>query len=198
MKFKLLGTLTLSSVLVLTACGQDEKKEDSQPKEEQKKTDETQTYEDVQNNNQQETNNNISAQDAEQIVSNYYINRGSNGLQAFEFKTNMARSNDNEYYVEHLVRDAAGTPVKFCAVVNRRTGVVVDRFNDMSEEEMAEFEEFKKRSPKYRSSDEKENTKQENSQPVELQEEANNPDIEQPKNEESSMNTPSDEEIKEW
>lgn len=197
MKIKLLGTLALSSALLLTACGQEEEKEESKPKEEQKKTDETQAHEDATNNNQHETNNTISPQDAEQIVSNYYINRGSNGLQAFEFKTNMARSNANEYYVEHLVRDAAGTPVKFCAVVNRRTGVVVDRFNDMSEEEMAEFEEFKKRSPKYRSSDEKENTEQENSQPVEQQEEANNPAIEQTKNEESSMNTPSDKETKE-
>lgn len=202
MKIKLLGMALLSSALLLTACGQEnDKKEDSKPKEEQKKTDEIQTEKNVTNidsNNHSETvHNNISPQEAEQIVSNYYINRGSNGLQALEFKTNMDRSNANEYYVEHLVRDAAGTPIKFCAVVNRNTGEVVDRFNDMSEEEMAEFEEFKKRSPKYKTSDEKiENTEQENSQPMEQQEAANNPVIEQAKNEEIGMNTPSDEETK--
>lgn len=37
MKIKLLGTLALSSALLLTACGQDEKKEESKPKEEHKK-----------------------------------------------------------------------------------------------------------------------------------------------------------------
>lgn len=41
MKIKLLGTLALSSALLLTACGQDEKKEESKPKEEHKKTTET-------------------------------------------------------------------------------------------------------------------------------------------------------------
>lgn len=41
MKIKLLGTLALSSALLLTACGQDEKKEESKPKDEHKKTTET-------------------------------------------------------------------------------------------------------------------------------------------------------------
>lgn len=41
MKIKLLGTLALSSALLLTACGQDEKKEESKPKEEHKKTTKT-------------------------------------------------------------------------------------------------------------------------------------------------------------
>ncbi|WP_245392957.1 hypothetical protein [Staphylococcus coagulans] len=166
--------LLFASLLVLSACGDNEKKEDSKPKEGKNQSAKNQTDEHMTNtnsNNQQTTNQNyISAQEAEQIVSNYYLNRGSNGLQAFEFKTNMARSNANEYYVEHLVRDAAGTPIKFCAIVNRNTGEIVDRFNDMSGEEMAEFERFKKRSPKYHSSDEKESSKQESSPPVEQQE----------------------------
>ena len=106
-----------------------------------------QTNGSVTNSNSNQNKNSskqISAQEAEQIVSNYYINKGINKQQVLEFKTNIDRSNANEYYVEHLVRDAAGTPIKFCAVVNKSTGEVINRFNDMNEEEMKEFEEFKK------------------------------------------------------
>ena len=146
MKLKLLGTLALSSI-ILTACGQENvKKTESNPKEEQNKTDNMQTN------------------------GNYYINKGINKQQVLEFKTNIDRSNANEYYVEHLVRDAAGTPIKFCAVVNKSTGEVINRFNDMNEEEMKEFEEFKKRSPKYHNSGEEKNKMQENSSSSEQQE----------------------------
>ena len=146
MKLKLLGTLALSSI-ILTACGQENVKTESNPKEEQNKTDNMQTNGSVTNSNSNQNKNSskqISAQEAEQIVSNYYINKGINKQQVLEFKTNIDRSNANEYYVEHLVRDAAGTPIKFCAVVNKSTGEVINRFNDMNEEEMKEFEEFKK------------------------------------------------------
>lgn len=126
MKLKLLGTLALSSI-ILTACGQENvKKTESNPKEEQNKTDNMQTNGSVTNSNsnqkQKTAQKQISAQEAEQIVSNYYINKGINKQQVLEFKTNIDRSNANEYYVEHLVRDAAGTPIKFCAVVNKSTG----------------------------------------------------------------------------
>ncbi|MGJ0743474.1 hypothetical protein [Staphylococcus epidermidis] len=170
MKLKLLGTLALSSI-ILTACGQENvKKTESNPKEEQNKTDNMQTNGSVTNSNsnqkQKTAQKQISAQEAEQIVSNYYINK----QQVLEFKTNIDRSNANEYYVEHLVRDAAGTPIKFCAVVNKSTGEVINRFNDMNEEEMKEFEEFKKRSPKYHNSGEEKNKMQENSSSSEQQE----------------------------
>ena len=168
MKLKLLGTLALSSI-ILTACGQENvKKTESNPKEEQNKTDNMQTNGSVANSNSNQKQ--ISAQEAEQIVSNYYINKGINKQQVLEFKTNIDRSNANEYYVEHLVRDAAGTPIKFCAVVNKSTGEVINRFNDMNEEEMKEFEEFKKRSPKYHNSGEEKNKMQENSSSSEQQE----------------------------
>ena len=174
MKLKLLGTLALSSI-ILTACGQENvKKTESNPKEEQNKTDNMQTNGSVKNYNsnqkQKKAQKQISAQEAEQIVSNYYINKGINKQQVLEFKTNIDRSNANEYYVEHLVRDAAGTPIKFCAVVNKSTGEVINRFNDMNEEEMKEFEEFKKRSPKYHNSGEEKNKMQENSSSSEQQE----------------------------
>ena len=165
MKLKLLGTLALSSI-ILTACGQENvKKTESNPKEEQNKTDNMQTNGSVTNSNsnqkQKTAQKQISAQEAEQIVSNYYINKGINKQQVLEFKTNIDRSNANEYYVEHLVRDAAGTPIK---------GEVINRFNDMNEEEMKEFEEFKKRSPKYHNSGEEKNKMQENSSSSEQQE----------------------------
>lgn len=51
MKIKLLGTLALSSALLLTACGQDEKKEESKPKEENKETTETKEKENKGNKN---------------------------------------------------------------------------------------------------------------------------------------------------
>lgn len=168
MKLKLIGTLALSSI-ILTACGQENvKKTEINPKEEQNKTDNMQTNRSVTNSNSNQKQ--ISAQEAEQIVLNYYINKGINKEQVLEFKTNIDRSNANEYYVEHLVRDAAGTPIKFCAVVNKSTGEVINRFNDMNEEGMKEFEEFKKRSPKYHNSGEEKNKMQENSSSSEQQE----------------------------
>lgn len=51
MKIKLLGTLALSSALLLTACGQEEKKEESKPKEENKETTETKEKEKKGNKN---------------------------------------------------------------------------------------------------------------------------------------------------
>ena len=58
-------------------------------------------------------------------------------------KTNIDRSNANEYYVEHPCKRCSRNSYKICAVVNKSTAVI-NRFNDMNEEEMKEFEEFKK------------------------------------------------------
>lgn len=58
MKLKLLGTLALSSI-ILTACGQENVKTESNPKEEQNKTDNMQTNGSVTNSN---SNQNKTAQ----------------------------------------------------------------------------------------------------------------------------------------
>ena len=63
----------------------------------------------------------MTPQEAEDIVRNDYKARGANENQTLNYKTNLERSNEYEYeyYVEHLVRDAVGTPLKRCAIVNR-------------------------------------------------------------------------------
>lgn len=54
----------------------------------------------------------MTPQEAEDIVRNDYKARGVNEYQTLNYKTNLERSNEHEYYVEHLVRDAVGTPLK--------------------------------------------------------------------------------------
>ena len=56
MKLKLLGTLALSSI-ILTACGQENVKTESNPKEEQNKTDNMQTNGSVTNSNSNQNKN---------------------------------------------------------------------------------------------------------------------------------------------
>ena len=75
----------------------------------------------------------MTPQEAEDIVRNDYKARGANENQTLNYKTNLERSNEHEYYVEHLVRDAVGTPLKRCAIVNRHNGTIINIFDDMSE-----------------------------------------------------------------
>ncbi len=101
------------------------------------------------NTTQSNTDKQMTPQEAEDIVRNDYKARGANENQTLNYKTNLERSNEHEYYVEHLVRDAVGTPLKRCAIVNRHNGKIINIFDDMSEKDKEEFEAFKKRSPKY-------------------------------------------------
>ena len=68
----------------------------------------------------------MTPQEAEDIVRNDYKARGANENQTLNYKTNLERSNEHEYYVEHLVRDAVGTPLKRCAIVNRHNGTIIN------------------------------------------------------------------------
>lgn len=101
------------------------------------------------NTTKSNTDKQMTPQEAEDIVRNDYKARGANENQTLNYKTNLERSNEHEYYVEHLVRDAVGTPLKRCAIVNRHNGTIINIFDDMSEKDKEEFEAFKKRSPKY-------------------------------------------------
>ncbi|HHW5058498.1 TPA: hypothetical protein ACU2IW_002093 [Staphylococcus aureus] len=143
MKFKAIVEITLSLSL-LTACGANQHKENSSNSNDtNKKTQQTD------NTTQSNTEKQMTPQEAEDIVRNDYKVRGVNEYQTLNFKTNLERSNEHEYYVEHLVRDAVGTPLKRCAIVNRHNGTIINIFDDMSEKDKKEFEAFKKRSPKY-------------------------------------------------
>ncbi|HDA2810766.1 TPA: hypothetical protein QE959_000755 [Staphylococcus aureus] len=143
MKFKAIVAITLSLSL-LTACGANQHKENSSNSNDtNKKTQQTD------NTTQSNTEKQMTPQEAEDIVRNDYKVRGVNEYQTLNFKTNLERSNEHEYYVEHLVRDAVGTPLKRCAIVNRHNGTIINIFDDMSEKDKKEFEAFKKRSPKY-------------------------------------------------
>ena len=97
----------------------------------------------------------------------------------------MQRSNANEFYVEYFARDAAGTPISLCAIVNRSTGEIIDKFNDMSEEEQKNLEELKKNSPIYNPNMNKPK-EQENSNNEKQQDDSDNKE-----NNESSNNEPS-------
>lgn len=143
MKFKAIVAITLSLSL-LTACGANQHKENnSKSNDTNKKTQQTD------NTTQSNTDKQMTPQEAEDIVRNNYKARGVNEYQTLNYKTNLERSNEHEYYVEHLVRDAVGTPLKRCAIVNRHNGKIINIFDDMSEKDKEEFEAFKKRGPKY-------------------------------------------------
>ncbi|BDV05779.1 TPA: hypothetical protein OYE06_002576 [Staphylococcus aureus] len=143
MKFKAIVAIALSLSL-LTACGANQHKENnSKSNDTNKKTQQTD------NTTQSNTDKQMTPQEAEDIVRNDYKAKGVNEYQTLNFKTNLERSNEHEYYVEHLVRDAVGTPLKRCAIVNRYNGTIINIFDDMSEKDKEEFEAFKKRSPKY-------------------------------------------------
>ena len=142
MKFKAIVAITLSFSL-LTACANQHKENNSKSNDTTKKTQQTD------NTTQSNTDKQMTPQEAEDIVRNDYKARGANENQTLNYKTNLERSNEHEYYVEHLVRDAVGTPLKRCAIVNRHNGKIINIFDDMSEKDKEEFEAFKKRSPKY-------------------------------------------------
>lgn len=143
MKFKAIVAITLSLSL-LTACGANQHKENSS-----KSNDTNKKTQQTANTTPSNTEKQMTPQEAEDIVRNDYKARGVNEYQTLNFKTNLERSNEHEYYVEHLVRDAVGTPLKRCAIVNRHNGTISNIFDDMSEKDKEEFEAFKKRSPKY-------------------------------------------------
>lgn len=143
MKFKAIVAITLSLSL-LTACGANQHKENNS-----KSNDTTKKTQETDNTTQSNTEKQMTPQEAEDIVRNDYKARGANENQTLNYKTNLERSNEHEYYVEHLVRDAVGTPLKRCAIVNRHNGKIINIFDDMSEKDKEEFEAFKKRSPKY-------------------------------------------------
>lgn len=104
MKFKAIVAITLSLSL-LTACGANQHKENnSKSNDTNKKTQQTD------NTTQSNTDKQMTPQEAEDIVRNNYKARGVNEYQTLNYKTNLERSNEHEYYVEHLVRDAVGTP----------------------------------------------------------------------------------------
>lgn len=146
--------LLLSSLFVLAACGQHDngelKNNDSEKSENKENSNNKNRSDQNQNNRNSQQQNQITARDAEQIVHDHYINDlSATEAQVGDFKTNMQRSNANEFYVEYFARDAAGTPFSWCAIVNRSTGEIIDKFNDMSEEEQKNLEELKKNSPIY-------------------------------------------------
>ncbi|HDC5262103.1 TPA: hypothetical protein O8134_002662 [Staphylococcus aureus] len=143
MKFKAIVAIALSLPL-LTACGANQHKENSS-----KSNDTNKKTQQTDNTTQSNREKQMTPQEAEDIVRNDYKARGVNEYQTLNFKTNLERSNEHEYYVEHLVRDAVGTPLKRCAIVNRHNGKIINTFDDMSEKDKEEFEAFKKRSPKY-------------------------------------------------
>ncbi|HEG7603085.1 TPA: hypothetical protein SFT06_000014 [Staphylococcus aureus] len=143
MKFKAIVAIALSLSL-LTACGANQHKENSS-----KSNDTNKKTQQTDNTTQSNREKQMTPQEAEDIVRNDYKARGVNEYQTLNFKTNLERSNEHEYYVEHLVCDAVGTPLKRCAIVNRHNGKIINTFDDMSEKDKEEFEAFKKRSPKY-------------------------------------------------
>lgn len=143
MKFKAIVAIALSLSL-LTACGANQHKENSS-----KSNDTNKKTQQTDNTTQSNREKQMTPQEAEDIVRNDYKARGVNEYQTLNFKTNLEWSNEHEYYVEHLVRDAVGTPLKRCAIVNRHNGKIINTFDDMSEKDKEEFEAFKKRSPKY-------------------------------------------------
>ncbi len=111
MKFKAIVAITLSLSL-LTACGANQHKENSS-----KSNDTNKKTQQTDNTTQSNTEKQMTPQEAEDIVRNDYKARGVNEYQTLNYKTNLERSNEHEYYVEHLVRDAVGTPLKRCAIV---------------------------------------------------------------------------------
>ncbi|EHJ07530.1 hypothetical protein [Staphylococcus simiae] len=168
MKFKLLGVSLLSSALLLTACGQHEnntdKNDDKKTGHEKKtknKESETKKQTKKDNNEHVDKSNNqkksnytnpqsiISPKQAEVIVHDDYINNGATEAQVKEFKTNLQRSNENQYLVEYLVADGAGYPINWAATVDKISGNITSKFNDMTDKQSQEYEKIQENSPMY-------------------------------------------------
>ncbi|MCE0454063.1 hypothetical protein [Staphylococcus haemolyticus] len=198
MRFKLLTVSLLSTTLLLTACGQHDngelKNNDSEKSENKENSNNKNRSDQNQNNRNSQQQNQITARDAEQIVHDHYINDlSATEAQVGDFKTNMQRSNANEFYVEYFARDAAGTPFSWCAIVNRSTGEIIDKFNDMSEEEQKNLEELKKNSPIYNP-----NTNKPKEQENSNNESSNNePSVKEESNQQPKQNVKTQESIEE-
>lgn len=190
--------LLLSSLFVLAACGHHDngelKNNDSEKSENKENSNNKNRSNQNQNNRNSQQQNQITARDAEQIVHDHYINDlSATEAQVGDFKTNMQRSNANEFYVEYFARDAAGTPISWCAIVNRSTGEIIDKFNDMSEEEQKNLEELKKNSliynPNMNKPKEQENSNNESSN--------NEPSVKEESNQQPKQNVKTQESIEE-
>ena len=169
MKIKFINTVLLISTLFLTACNFNTLNNDDGKSDNTNKNTSTQEQNQNQKNqsqyNQQKTTNNqnfnnyqsqeqenshqITPREAEKIVHDDYINEGASEMQVFNFKTNKERSNSKEFYIEYLARDAAGYPLQWCAIVDKNTGSIKSKFNDMNEQEKRLYKEHQKESPMY-------------------------------------------------
>jgi len=132
----------------------EQSQQDIQSQEEQQQEqgnqEQQQVKEEKGNQEQQEQQSITTPAEAESIVHDHYINDlNATENQVYDFKTSIDRSNEKEFLVEYTTEDAVGTPLPSAAIVDKETGEVIDKFNDMTEEQEQEFEEYQKESPKY-------------------------------------------------
>lgn len=153
---KLFFATTISSTLILGACGNSFIENDK----EDDKTDNKQTAkknkDEQQENNQNENTSNQESKN--QISENEALKRAENVFSPgsyHDFKIDQSRTNNSEYFITFLLNDAVGTPQSSATTVNKKTGEVGDYIDDRTEKEKEDYIKFIRESPKYKGSTEK-------------------------------------------
>lgn len=153
---KLFFATTISSALILGACGNsfiENDKEDDKTDNKQtakKNKDEQQENNQNENTSNQESKNEISENEALKRAENVFSPGSYHG-----FKIDQSRTNNSEYFITFLLNDAVGTPQSSATTVNKQTGEVGDYIDDRTEKEKEDYIKFIRESPKYKGSTEK-------------------------------------------
>lgn len=179
MKNLILSVVMLCTIL-LSACsinfGADNKNDrdndTNQEKSNKKNNDQSNSKSDSHSNNETSSNANQN-NSQEQINQEQPVNNTQNHTQIssekalqnakdvfsggtyHSFKIDPNRSTESDYFITFLLNDAAGTPQSSATTVNKTTGEVGNYIDDRTEEEIKNYNQFIKESPKYKGSTKK-------------------------------------------
>ncbi len=181
---KLFFATTISSALILGACGNsfiENDKEDD--KTDNKQTAKKNKDEQQKNTSNQESKNQISESEALKRAENVF----SSGSY-HDFKIDQNRTNNSEYFITFLLNDAVGTPQKSATTVNKQSGEVGDYLDDRTEEDIENYIQFIRESPKYKGSSEKleEQARKDHTRPNDNERESNEQKPKKEPNEQSN------------
>lgn len=89
------------------------------------------------NQSNDSSNKELTPQQAEDVVYDWYKNQGFGHRLRNEFNYNPSKSTDDMYYIDYAASDAYGTGTPYVAIVDKHTGSIVDNYNNMTDEEKA-------------------------------------------------------------
>lgn len=163
MKIKLLGTLLLSSTLLLVACSHNDndKKNNDPEKNEDAKTEEyqnmnkenqqsqnenyQQNYQITADNNHQEDTKQITPEEAAQIVDKRVMRyKGSGGSK-------VVKTDASNYYVEFIAGSEIGAPLTQGMIVNKFSGEITGNYDAATPQERKGYKKAQKRYSEFNS-----------------------------------------------